>query len=480
MVNIIELSNYAEALSHPVFKVVSDIVSETGEQAFVIGGFVRDYLLGKKSKDIDIVVVGSGIELATKVSSRFKGSYLSVFKSFGTAMLRIKDVEVEFVGARRESYRVDSRKPIVEDGTLEDDQNRRDFTINALALSLSKDDYGTLVDPFQGVDDLQKGIIRTPLDPVVTFSDDPLRMMRAVRFATTLGFEIEKNTFDGIVKTSSRIEIISKERICDELFKMMRAKRPSVGFKLLDKVGLLEYVIPELRAMKGVERVNGKGHKDNFFHTMEVLDGVSLMSDKEWLRWAALFHDIGKPRTKRFDNKIGWTFHNHNYVGEKMIPDIFARMKMPLNDKMKYVQKLVGLHMRPIVLSEEEVTDSAVRRLLFEAGDDIEDLMLLCEADITSKNEEKVQKYLRNFKIVRRKLQEIEEKDHIRNFQPPISGEMIMRIFNLKPSREVGLLKNAIKEAILDGVIRNDYNEAYAYMLGLAEEMGLKLDGNKM
>lgn len=474
MENIIGSNNYKKALTHPVFKVVSDIVSQTGEQAFVIGGYVRDYILGRQSKDIDIVVVGSGIDLATSVASHFRGSHLSVFKSFGTAMVKIRDVEVEFVGARRESYRADSRKPIVEDGTLEDDQNRRDFTVNALALSLMPDTFGDLVDPFNGIDDLQNGIIRTPLDPEVTFSDDPLRMMRAVRFATTLGFEIEPYTFEGITKTAHRIEIISKERICDELNKMMMARRPSIGYKILDKVGLLEYVLPELKALKGVDKVNGRGHKDNFFHTMEVLDSVAYASDNLWLRWAALLHDIGKPRTKRFDPKIGWTFHNHNFVGEKMIPGIFARVKLPLNDKLKYVQKLVGLHMRPIVLSEDVVTDSAVRRLLFEAGDDIEDLMLLCEADITSKNEEKVQKYLRNFKTVRRKLHEIEEKDHIRNFQPPITGEMIMEIFDIRPSREVGELKNAIKEAILDGVIRNDYNEAYAFMLGVADQMGLK------
>lgn len=474
MANITKSNNYTEALYHPVFKVVSEITSQTGEKAFVIGGFVRDLILGRKSKDIDIVVVGSGIKLATDVATHFRGAHLSVFKSFGTAMLRIKDVEVEFVGARRESYRADSRKPIVEDGTLEDDQNRRDFTINALALSLMQDTFGDLIDPFDGLADLEKRIIRTPLDPQITFSDDPLRMMRAVRFATCLGFQIEEKTFEGLISTAQRIEIISKERICDEMMKMMKASQPSVGFKILDKVGLLEYIIPELKALKGIEKINGRGHKDNFFHTMEVLDSVASVSDNIWLRWAALFHDIGKPRTKRYDNKIGWTFHNHNFVGEKMIPGIFSRMKLPLNDKLKYVQKIVGLHMRPIVLSEEIVTDSAVRRLLFEAGDDIEDLMLLCEADITSKNEDKVQKYLRNFKIVRRKLQEIEEKDHIRNFQPPISGEMIMEIFALKPSREVGELKNAIKEAILDGVIKNDYNEAYAYMLGLADQMGLK------
>lgn len=467
---------FDEYLRHPVFRVISEIVDERGQQAFVIGGFVRDLLLGRPSKDIDVVVVGSGIELAEAVSSRFRGSKLSVFKSFGTAMVKIRDVEVEFVGARRESYRRESRKPIVEDGSLEDDQNRRDFTINALALSLSAQNYGALVDPFNGLDDLHNGIIRTPLEPEITFSDDPLRMMRAIRFATQLNFTIEQKTFDGIAATVERIKIISQERICDELNKIMMSDEPSLGFKIMDKAGLLPFILPELSAMKGVERVGGRGHKDNFYHTMQVLDAVAQTSDNLWLRWAALFHDIGKPRTKRFDEKTGWTFYNHNFVGAKMLPDIFKRLKLPLNENLKYVVKLVGLHMRPIVLSEDVVTDSAVRRLLFEAGDDIEDLMLLCEADITSRNEEKVQRYLRNFKIVRRKLKEIEEKDHIRNFQPPVTGEMIMQVFDLQPSPVVGQLKNAIKDAILDGVIHNDYDEAYAFMLQRAAELGLKPD----
>lgn len=470
------LQNFRNELKHPVFKAVSEIVDLQEQPAFVIGGFVRDLLLHRKSKDIDIVVVGSGIKLAEAVSKRFRGSHLSVFKSFGTAMVKIGDVEVEFVGARRESYRSDSRKPIVEDGTLEDDQNRRDFTINALALSLSKTNYGDLIDPFNGLDDLEHGIIRTPLNPEITFSDDPLRMMRAIRFATQLNFVIEENTLKGIINTANRIEIISMERICDELGKIMMAPYPSLGFKLLDKVGLLPYILPELVAMKGVERVGTRAHKDNFYHTLSVLDSVAMKSDNVWLRWAALLHDIGKPKTKRFDSRVGWTFYNHNYVGARMVPEVFKRIKMPLNEKLKYVAKLVDLHMRPIVLSEDEVTDSAVRRLLFEAGDDIEDLMLLCEADITSRNEEKVQRFMRNFQIVRRKLREIEQKDHIRNFQPPITGEMIMQIFNLQPSPIVGKLKSIIKEAILDGEIHNDYQDAYDFMIKKAAELGLSIN----
>lgn len=467
-------SNYREALSHRVFRVVSDIVSVSGQPAFVIGGFVRDLLLGIPSKDIDIVVQGSGIELAQAVAERFPGAPLSVFKSFGTAMVKIGSLEVEFVGARKESYRQDSRKPIVEDGTIEDDQKRRDFTINALALSLNPDSFGDLVDPFNGLQDLKDGIIRTPLDPDITFSDDPLRMLRGIRFATRLHFVIDDATLEGMKRMASRIEIVSMERVCEELMKSMTtADVPSMTWKLMDKVGLLQILLPELSALKGVERRGKFAHKDVFYHTMQVLDGVAAQSDNVWLRWAALFHDIGKPRTKRFDENMGWTFHNHNYIGSKMLPKIFNRLKLPLDDRLKFVQKLVDLHMRPIVLSEDIVSDSAVRRLLFEAGDDIEDLMTLCESDITSRNEEKVQRFLRNFKVVRRKLKEIEEKDHIRNFQPPVSGEEIMATFGIPPSRIVGELKSVIKDAILDGIIRNDYDEARALLLKEAAQRGL-------
>lgn len=462
--------NLKQYLTHKVFETVSDIIQETGQEAYVIGGYVRDILLARKSKDIDIVVVGSGIELAEAVHKRYRGSKLSVFRSFGTAMVKLRDVEVEFVGARRESYQRDSRKPIVEDGTLEDDQNRRDFTINALAISLKKENYGELVDPFGGLYDLDDLIIRTPLEPGITFSDDPLRMMRAIRFATQLGFDIEPETFDGIVRMASRIEIISKERIADELNKIMLAPVPSIGIKLLEKSGLLPYILPEIQALKGVDKVGQRGHKDNFYHSLQVLDSVAMRSDNLWLRWAALLHDIGKPKTKRYEERQGWTFHNHNFIGMKMVPEVFRRLKLPLGGELKYVQKLVELHMRPIVLSEDEVTDSAVRRLLFEAGDDVEDLMVLCESDITSKNEDKVQRFLRNFKIVRRKMKEIEEKDHIRNFQPPVSGEEIMKMFGLSPSPMVGILKNALKDAVLDGVIHNDYQEAVDFLVDLARK----------
>ncbi len=464
-----------EHLKHPIFSIISEEADQIGQPCYVIGGFVRDLLLKRNSKDIDVVTLGSGIELAKKVAKRIgPKTPVSIFKSFGTAMLKYQDLEVEFVGARKESYQTDSRKPIVEDGTLEDDQKRRDFTINALAICLNKKGFGELVDPFEGIKDLENKIIRTPLEPAITFSDDPLRMMRAIRFATQLNFQIEANTLNAISESKERIKIISKERIVEELNKIILADKPSKGFKLLDKTGLLELIFPELHQMKGREEINGVGHKDNFFHTLEVLDRIVPNTDNLWLRWSAILHDIAKPRTKKFIKSQGWTFHAHNFVGAKMIPGIFRRMKLPLNEKMKYIQKMVSLHMRPIVLSEDEVTDSAIRRLLFEAGDDIDDLMTLCEADITSKNEQKVKRYLKNFQLVRKKLKDLEEKDHIRNFQPPVSGEEIMKVFNLKPSREVGDIKSAIKEAILEGDIHNNHDEAYNFMLEIADEMGLK------
>ncbi|HIZ04832.1 MAG TPA: CCA tRNA nucleotidyltransferase [Candidatus Phocaeicola gallistercoris] len=466
--------NIKKHFNRKVFKLLSETADEMNMECYVVGGYVRDLLLHRPSKDIDVVVVGSGIQMAEKFSSKLgKGSHISVFKNFGTAQVKYRDLEVEFVGARKESYSHDSRKPIVEDGTLEDDQNRRDFTINAMAVCMNQNRFGELIDPFNGLKDLEDQIIRTPLNPDITFSDDPLRMMRCIRFATQLNFYIEDETFDALERNKNRISIISYERITDELNKILLSRIPSIGFVNLDRCGLLELIFPELVALQGVETRNKRSHKDNFYHTLEVVDNIAKVSDNLWLRWATLLHDIGKPRTKRWDPRLGWTFHNHNYIGERMIPDIFRRMKLPLNEKMKYVQKLVNLHMRPIVIADDVVTDSAVRRLLFEAGNDIDDLMLLCEADITSKNELRKQRFLDNFKLVRQKLKDLEEKDRIRNFQPPVDGDEIMHTFNLSPCKEIGILKNAIKDAILDGIIPNEHDAAFEYMLNTAKGLGL-------
>ena len=467
-----ELKQYFDG---DIFKQISATADDLGLECYVVGGYVRDLFLQRHSEDIDVVVVGSGIAMAKALGKRLgRGANVSVFKNFGTAQVKYHGMEVEFVGARKESYSHDSRKPVVEDGTLEDDQNRRDFTINALAVCLNASRYGELVDPFDGIADLKERVIRTPLDPDVTFSDDPLRMMRCIRFATQLNFYIDDDTFEALERNRERISIISRERIADELNKIILSPVPSKGFIDLDRCGLLALIFPELVALQGVETRNGRGHKDNFYHTLEVLDNISRKTDNLWLRWAALLHDIAKPQTKRWEPKVGWTFHNHNFIGAKMVPDIFRKMKLPMNEKMKYVQKLVGLHMRPIVIADEEVTDSAVRRLLFEAGDDIEDLMTLCEADITSKNRERKERFLNNFQLVRRKLKDLEERDRIRNFQPPVSGEEIMETFGLPPCREIGSLKSAIKDAILDGVIPNEHDAAYMFMLQRAEKMGLK------
>jgi len=463
-------------LNDKIFSLLSSVLDEETTEGYVIGGFVRDFLLEREhsGKDIDILVIGNGIDIARKAAVKLgKGVRVTVFKNFGTAMFKAEGYDIEFVGARKESYKRNSRKPVVENGTLEDDQNRRDFTINAMAACLNKAKFGMLIDPFGGMNDLEKGIIRTPSDPDRTFDDDPLRMMRAIRFATQLDFEIDHLTFASIKKNAERIKIISGERIISELNKIMMCNHPSKGFLMLERSGLLLHIFPELDRLKGVSKVDGKAHKDNFLHSIRVLDNICRKSDNLWLRWAALLHDIAKPVTQKYSPENGWSFHGHEYLGSKMVPSIFRKLKLPLNDRMKYVQKLVDLHLRPIVLSQEEVTDSAVRRLLFEAGDDIDDLMLLCEADITSKNEEKKSRHLANFKLVRKKLREIEEKDALRNFKPPVTGDDIIAAFGLKPGREVGIIKNAIREAILDGLIPNDYEAAREIMISTAASLGL-------
>lgn len=473
--------NLKKALSHEAFELVRTSADELGQEVYVVGGFVRDYLLGRTQKnDFDFVVVGSGIDLANKVHSKAKGaSKLSVFKRFGTAMFKWEDTELEFVGARRESYSEDSRKPFVEDGSLEDDQKRRDFTINALAISLNSETFGDLIDPFNGVEDLEAKIIRTPLAPDVTYSDDPLRMMRAIRFAAQLDFEIEEKSFQAIKENAKRIKIVSNERVMDEFQKIMMTDRPSIGLKLLDDANLMQYILPELVALKGIEEVEGQRHKDNFCHTLEVVDNVSPQTDNVWLRWSALLHDIGKAPTKRYDKKVGWTFHGHEYVGSKMVYRIFKRLKLPLGAPLKYVQKIVKLSSRPISLIDENVTDSALRRLLFDAGDDLDDLIKLCKADITTKNLKKQKRFKENFVLVEAKIKEVEERDKVRNFQPPISGEEIMETFDLKPCKEVGMIKNAIKEAILDGEIENNYESAFKYMLELGNKLYLKTKSRK-
>ena len=466
---------YLEALQKPIFQLISDTASELRLETYVIGGFVRDYLLNRgDAKDIDIVTVGSGIELARAVAKNLPGQpKVQVFKTYGTAMLKTNDLEVEFVGARKESYTKTSRNPKVAKGTLNDDQKRRDFTINALAISLGKEDYGTLLDPFNGLSDLDEKIIRTPLDPDVTYSDDPLRMMRAIRFATQLQFEIKQQSYLAIKKNKDRIKIITKERIVDELHKILKSPKPSTGFILLQKTGLLPYILPELMALKGIDEIEGQRHKDNFYHTLEVVDNIAKHTDNLWLRWAALLHDIGKAPTKKFKKNTGWTFHGHEFVGAKMVYQLFKRLKLPLNDKMKFVQKMVLMSSRPIIIASD-VTDSAVRRLVFDAGNYIEELMTLCEADITTKNPKRFRKYHNNFKKVRQKIIEVEERDHIRNFQPPVTGEEIMKTFNLKPSREIGILKEHIKEAILEGDIPNEHKAAFDLMLQKGKELGLK------
>ena len=469
--------NLKDSIDNKFFKVITAASRELGYDSYIVGGYVRDLLLKRQSNDIDVVTVGSGIELAKKTAELLPGKkHVKYYGRFGTAMINVAGHEIEFVGARKESYTADSRKPTCENGTLEDDQNRRDFTINAMAISLNENDFGELVDPFNGVQDLENKIIRTPLDPDITYSDDPLRMMRAIRFATQLHFMIETESFEAIRRNAQRIKIISMERVTEEMNKILMSSVPSIGFKLLDKSGLLPLIFPQMAALKGVEIQEGKGHKDNFYHTLEVLDNVANSGGDLWLRWAAVLHDIAKPQTKRFEKEAGWTFHGHEVKGAKMVPKIFANFKLPLNEKMKYVEKLVYLHLRPIVLAQDIVTDSAVRRLLFDAGDDVDDLMRLCDADITSKNEEKKARFHNNFQIVRQKLKEIEAKDHLRNWQPPVNGQVIMETFGIPESREVGVIKTAIREAILDGIIGNNFAEAYQFMKEEGSKLGLKIE----
>ncbi|MBS1618402.1 MAG: HD domain-containing protein [Bacteroidetes bacterium] len=467
--------NLADKLTSPVFQAMSEVADRLGLETYVVGGYVRDLLMRRPCKDIDFVCVGSGIALAEAAAKSLNPRInVNVFKNFGTAQFRYEDLDLEFVGARKESYQRDSRKPIVEEGTLQDDQNRRDFTINAMAISLNKKTFGELIDPFDGLADIDTGVIRTPLDPDITFSDDPLRMMRAIRFATQLNFYIQPETLASIARNKDRIAIISQERITTELNKIILAKKPSIGFRLLEETGLLAIILPEMQKLKGVQTVDDKSHKDNFYHTLQVLDNITFSTTDLWLRWAAILHDIAKPPTKRFEPGVGWTFHGHEVLGSKWVPRIFRNLKLPAGGEMKFVQKMVYLHLRPIALTKEEITDSALRRLLFEAGDDIDSLMKLCEADITSKNKAKVNRYLQRFEMVREKLKDVEERDSIRNFQPPVSGELIMQVFNITPSREVGVIKDRIKEAILEGEIKNDYQQAYDMMLRLGAELGLK------